>query len=86
MPVLMSLSTGIDYIGVAIPLFFVGDDMSKESYKTDGGYGASSKDAERGYSNEDVKEHEQSESWMNEWQEKQDHKNIGFGRDTGNAR
>jgi len=60
--------------------------MSDEKYITDGGYGATSDDAKRGYSNQNVDDHEKTESWSKEYEEQQAHRNIGFGRDKGQAR
>ena len=57
-----------------------------EKYITDNGYGATKSDAKRGYSDDTVKDHESTESYMQEWDERQRYRNIGFGRDEGNAR
>ena len=53
----------------------------------DGGHGCSDEDANRGYMSEPREESgEKNDSWMEEYKEKEAYKNIGFGRDTGNAR
>jgi hypothetical protein len=54
---------------------------------TDGG--CSDEEALRGYVkvNESSEESgEKNDSWMEEYTEQQAYRNIGFGRDTGNAR
>jgi len=57
-----------------------------EKYITDNGFGATKNDAKRGYSDQGTKDHEQMESWQKEWDEKQQYRKTGFGRDTGQAR
>ena len=56
---------------------------------TEGGHGCTDADANRGYmtTNESSEESgEKNDSWMEEYNEAQAYRNIGFGRDTGNAR
>jgi hypothetical protein len=61
-----------------------------EKYIVDGGFGASFNDAKQGYSNansdKDKDGSNDVDSWLEEWKEENDYRNIGFGRDTGQAR
>lgn len=57
-----------------------------DNFKVKDNYGASSSDIKRGFCKDNVKDHEENETWMKEWEEEQAYRNIGFGRDTGNAR
>lgn len=60
--------------------------MKNEKYITDGGYGVTSSDAQRGYSAQDTHKKETDDEWMSDYEASKQHSNIGFGRDTGNAR
>jgi hypothetical protein len=62
--------------------------MKERQMGTEGGYGANDADAARGYTNEGTakKDSDGFESWVKKYDEEQAYRNIGFGRDTGNAR
>lgn len=62
--------------------------MAKVNYITDNGYGASKLDSSRGYSDESMKDDMEGTDadWAKRYNEEMQIRNIGFGRETGEAR
>ena len=58
----------------------------KEKTIIDGAYGVNRSNSKTGYTDETMKDHESSETWMKEWDEERKWRNTGFGRERGEAR
>lgn len=56
----------------------------KKKLISDNGYGANRKEMREGFSDQNVKDKEND--FYSKWEEEKKYRDIGFGRDCGNAR
>ena len=57
-----------------------------EKYNIDNGYGTKIADVKRGHSVESVAPDTDMQSWVKKYKDAEEYEDIGFGRDTGDAR